>query len=131
MLMYSSVTLPRSANGGAPHDAVTGQASRPATPTTILTPDKSMILLLERPGLPPISEIAAPEYRVAGIRLDPRTSGGVQDLLLDIGAESTRPGGGVYGRGAEAVFFSFFLERGNSLTSEVVLTSHFTTERRA
>lgn len=47
----------------------------PATPTTILTPDKSMILLLERPGLPPISEIAAPEYRVAGIRLDPRTSG--------------------------------------------------------
>jgi dipeptidyl aminopeptidase/acylaminoacyl peptidase len=47
----------------------------PATPTTILTPDKSLILLLERPGLPPISEIAAPEYRVAGIRLDPRTSG--------------------------------------------------------
>jgi dipeptidyl aminopeptidase/acylaminoacyl peptidase len=47
----------------------------PATPTTILTPDKSMILLLQRPGLPSISEIAAPEYRVAGIRLDPRTSG--------------------------------------------------------
>ena len=47
----------------------------PATPTTILTPDRTAILLLERPGLPPISEIAAPEYRVAGIRLDPRTSG--------------------------------------------------------
>ncbi len=47
----------------------------PATPTTILSPDRTAILLLERPGLPPISEIAAPEYRVAGIRLDPRTSG--------------------------------------------------------
>lgn len=47
----------------------------PATPTTLLSPDRTAILLLERPGLPPISEIAAPEYRVAGIRLDPRTSG--------------------------------------------------------
>ncbi len=47
----------------------------PATPTSVVTPDRSMILLLQRPGLPPISEIAAPEYRVAGIRLDPRTSG--------------------------------------------------------
>ncbi len=47
----------------------------PATPTAITSPDRTQILLLERPGLPPISEIAAPEYRVAGIRLDPRTSG--------------------------------------------------------
>lgn len=47
----------------------------PATPTVSLSPDRSMMLLLERPGLPPISEIAAPEYRVAGIRLDPRSSG--------------------------------------------------------
>lgn len=47
----------------------------PATPTALVTPDRQSILLLERPGLPPISEIAAPEYRVAGIRLDPRTSG--------------------------------------------------------
>ncbi len=47
----------------------------PATPTAIMSPDRTAILLLERPGLPPISEIAAPEYRVAGIRLDPRTSG--------------------------------------------------------
>ena len=47
----------------------------PATPTALMSPDRTAILLLERPGLPPISEIAAPEYRVAGIRLDPRTSG--------------------------------------------------------
>lgn len=58
-----------------PPDAIRRILDAPATPTTVLTPDRSAILLLERPGLPPISEIAAPEYRVAGIRLDPRTSG--------------------------------------------------------
>lgn len=58
-----------------PPDAIRRILDAPATPTTILAPDRSAILLLERPGLPPISEIAAPEYRVAGIRLDPRTSG--------------------------------------------------------
>lgn len=47
----------------------------PATPTALLSPDRSLIVLLERPGLPSIAEISAPEYRVAGIRLDPRTSG--------------------------------------------------------
>lgn len=47
----------------------------PATPSAMLSPDGTRIILLERPGLAPISEIAAPEYRVAGIRLNPRTSG--------------------------------------------------------
>jgi len=47
----------------------------PATPTAVVSADRSAILLLARPGLPRISEIAAPEYRVAGMRLNPRTSG--------------------------------------------------------
>ncbi|MDH5234253.1 MAG: prolyl oligopeptidase family serine peptidase [Gemmatimonadota bacterium] len=47
----------------------------PATPTAVVSADRSAILLLARPGLPRISEIAAPEYRVAGLRLNPRTSG--------------------------------------------------------
>ncbi|MHB1297929.1 MAG: S9 family peptidase [Gemmatimonadaceae bacterium] len=47
----------------------------PATPTAIVSPDRTRIVLLERPGLPSIAEISAPEYRVAGIRLNPRTSG--------------------------------------------------------
>jgi dipeptidyl aminopeptidase/acylaminoacyl peptidase len=47
----------------------------PAVPVVQVSPDRALIVLLERPGLPPISEIAAPEYRVAGIRFDPRTSG--------------------------------------------------------
>src|SRR5690606_18588634 len=47
----------------------------PATPTALLSPDRSMMVFLERPGLPSIDVISAPEYRVAGIRLNPRTSG--------------------------------------------------------
>jgi dipeptidyl aminopeptidase/acylaminoacyl peptidase len=47
----------------------------PATPMVQPSPDRSRLLLLERPGLPPISEVAAPELRLAGLRLDPRTSG--------------------------------------------------------
>ncbi len=58
-----------------PPTAVAQILDAPATPTALLSPDRQLIVLLERPGLPSIAEISAPEYRVAGIRLDPRTSG--------------------------------------------------------
>jgi dipeptidyl aminopeptidase/acylaminoacyl peptidase len=58
-----------------PPQAIARILDAPATPTALVSADRTAILLLERPGLPPISEIAAPEYRVAGIRLNPRTSG--------------------------------------------------------
>lgn len=48
---------------------------QPATPTVQLSPDRSQLLLLERPGLPPISDVAAFEYRLAGLRFDPKSSG--------------------------------------------------------
>ena len=58
-----------------PPTAVAQILDAPALPSVMVTPDRKHLLLLERPGLPSIAEIAAPEYRVAGIRLDPRTSG--------------------------------------------------------
>lgn len=58
-----------------PPTAVAQILDAPALPTVMVTPDRKHLMLLERPGLPSIAEIAAPEYRVAGIRLDPRTSG--------------------------------------------------------
>jgi dipeptidyl aminopeptidase/acylaminoacyl peptidase len=48
---------------------------QPATPLVQLSPDRERLLLLERPGLPPIADVAAFEYRLAGLRFDPRNSG--------------------------------------------------------
>ena len=48
---------------------------QPATPLVQLSPDRQQLLLLERPALPPISDVAAFEYRLAGLRFDPKTSG--------------------------------------------------------
>ena len=48
---------------------------QPATPLVQMSPDRQRLLLLERPALPPISEVGAFEYRLAGLRFDPKTSG--------------------------------------------------------
>jgi dipeptidyl aminopeptidase/acylaminoacyl peptidase len=47
----------------------------PVTPGVSLSPDASLMLLMERPSLPSIAEVAAPELRLAGLRINPRTSG--------------------------------------------------------
>jgi dipeptidyl aminopeptidase/acylaminoacyl peptidase len=47
----------------------------PPLPAVSVSPDRSTLLLVSRPGLPPISEVAAPEYRLAGARINPRTNG--------------------------------------------------------
>ncbi len=46
----------------------------PPTPTVSLSPKNDVMLIMERPSLIPISELAAPEYRLAGLRLNPRTN---------------------------------------------------------
>src|ERR1041385_3678314 len=43
-------------------------------PLVVLSPDRTRLLIVERAGLPPISEVAAPELRLAGVRLNPRTN---------------------------------------------------------
>lgn len=50
-----------------------------ATPLISVSPDRSMLLLLDRPGLPGIAEVAAPEARLAGLRLNPRNNSGSRD----------------------------------------------------
>ncbi|NND05954.1 MAG: S9 family peptidase [Saprospiraceae bacterium] len=46
------------------------------TPDVALSPDKKTFILLHRPGLPSISEVAAEELRLGGLRIDPLTNGG-------------------------------------------------------
>jgi dipeptidyl aminopeptidase/acylaminoacyl peptidase len=47
----------------------------PPTPSVYLSPDSEWMLLLHRPGLPSIEEVAQPELRLAGLRINPRSNG--------------------------------------------------------
>src|SRR5690606_29986095 len=77
LFAFSSAVTPLTAQQGyqQPPANVARILDAPAKPTLLTSPDKSMIVLLERPGLPSIATISEPEYRLAGIRLNPRTSG--------------------------------------------------------
>lgn len=46
----------------------------PATPLVSFNAERTRFLILERPGLPPISEVSAAELRLAGERINPATN---------------------------------------------------------
>ncbi len=58
-----------------PSAAITTIVDAPLTPLVSLSPDKKTLLLLERPALPPVAELAEPELRLAGLRINPATNG--------------------------------------------------------
>ncbi|HEY0711116.1 MAG TPA: prolyl oligopeptidase family serine peptidase, partial [Polyangia bacterium] len=45
------------------------------TPHASVSPDRRFLLMLALPSFPSIAEVAAPERRLAGLRIDPRTNG--------------------------------------------------------
>lgn len=47
----------------------------PTTPIVSLDPNREWMLLLEQSDLPSIEELAQPELRIAGLRINPRTNG--------------------------------------------------------
>ena len=47
----------------------------PAAPRVVVSPTGDTIALLERPSMPPLSELAQPMLRLAGYRVNPRTNG--------------------------------------------------------
>ncbi len=58
-----------------PPPALQKLVDTPATPGVSLAPDKSTLLLMEQPGLAGIAELAEPELKLAGLRLNPRNFG--------------------------------------------------------
>jgi len=58
-----------------PSPALAAIVDAPLTPGVSLSPDRTRILLLERPALPPVAELAEPELRLAGLRINPATNG--------------------------------------------------------
>ncbi|MEO6243902.1 MAG: prolyl oligopeptidase family serine peptidase [Opitutaceae bacterium] len=58
-----------------PSAAIAAIVEAPLTPLVSLSPDRKTLLLLERPALPPVAELAEPELRLAGLRINPATNG--------------------------------------------------------
>ena len=53
-----------------PPQAVTDIVTRAPSPNVSVSPDNDVILLMEREALPPVSELAKPMEKLAGLRLD-------------------------------------------------------------
>ncbi len=66
-----------------PDQILADMIDAPPTPGVTTSPDGKWLLLLQRPGLPPISEVAAPELRLAGLRINPRSMGKSRQRALD------------------------------------------------
>ena len=66
-----------------PAQVLADMIDAPPTPAVAVSPDGEWLVLLERPGLPPISEVAMPELRLAGLRINPRTNGRSRGGYLD------------------------------------------------
>ncbi len=57
-----------------PAQSIVDMVDAPLIPQTSLSPSRDWIMLLERPALPPVAELAQPELRLAGLRINPRTN---------------------------------------------------------
>lgn len=80
ILMLLLLPLAMAADGWqaapAPIDTI---LATPWTPGVRFSPDRQWMAELERPALPPIAELAQPEVKVAGIKINPATFGPARD----------------------------------------------------
>jgi len=58
-----------------PPKPVADLVDAPPTPSASMSPDRKTLLLLEQTTLPSIADVARPELRLAGLRLDPASNG--------------------------------------------------------
>jgi len=58
-----------------PPKAIADLVDAPPTPAVSVGPNRQWMLIMERPSLPSIAELAQPELRLAGLRINPRTNG--------------------------------------------------------
>lgn len=54
----------------------------PPTPLVSTSPDNAWLLIMHRPDLPSIEELAQPELRLAGLRINPRRHGPSREMTL-------------------------------------------------
>lgn len=58
-----------------PPDEIAKLVDAPLTPAVLFSPDKSMMILLDRSDYPSIEELSRPELRIAGLRINPNNFG--------------------------------------------------------
>src|SRR5258705_3616033 len=58
-----------------PSEAVVRVLEAPPFPTVWPSPTRDMLLIASKDGYPPLSELAAPKLKLAGIRVNPATNG--------------------------------------------------------
>lgn len=84
-----------------PPKAIADLVDAPPTPAVSISPNRELLLLMNRPNLPPITELAQPELRLAGLRINPRTNGKSQVFfytkltLMRVSDRSEREVGGL------------------------------------
>ncbi|MEM6795663.1 MAG: S9 family peptidase, partial [Acidobacteriota bacterium] len=77
-LLIATLLLMTGAAAGAeegfrqPSQSLTQLIDAPANPWVIETPDGNGLMVIDRPSLPAIDELAEPELRLAGLRINPR-----------------------------------------------------------
>ncbi|MBL8513219.1 MAG: S9 family peptidase, partial [Betaproteobacteria bacterium] len=59
-----------------PPQPIIDMVDAPAIPQTVLSPSNDWLMMLERPALPPVSEVAQPLLGLAGVRVNPRNNDG-------------------------------------------------------
>ncbi|HMQ48450.1 MAG TPA: prolyl oligopeptidase family serine peptidase [Saprospiraceae bacterium] len=72
-LMVSGIYAQQNLNYQSPPASIQELVDAPLTPLVRMSPDQQWLLLLERPGFPDIEELAQPELRLAGLRINPNT----------------------------------------------------------
>jgi dipeptidyl aminopeptidase/acylaminoacyl peptidase len=68
-------TQPAASGYLVPPKAIVDIRDAPPPPTVEVSPARDVIALVERSSMPTIAELAQPMYRLAGVRINPRTNG--------------------------------------------------------
>ncbi|MBL8521495.1 MAG: S9 family peptidase [Betaproteobacteria bacterium] len=71
-----TAVLAESSRYQLPPQPVIDMVDAPAIPQTVLAPSNDWLMMLERPSLPPLSEVAQPMLGLAGVRVNPRNNDG-------------------------------------------------------
>ncbi|MCR9101220.1 MAG: prolyl oligopeptidase family serine peptidase [bacterium] len=76
LLLLSDSLLAQAPSGyQMPPKAIADLADAPLPPALRINSSREWMMLMERPGYPSIEELAQPELRLAGLRMNPRTNG--------------------------------------------------------